>query len=107
MRLLEMAEKGGEEAGILDYSRVLSWDPSAPQRLAWVRGGNGTTLVSVEQLRAATGFESWSPSEEDIKALKEAQVDFEEHLTKDEIGPNHRPMPRKATYKPHLNLDQQ
>ena len=56
--------KGVKKRGSWIISRVLSWDPSAPQRLAWVRGGNGTTLVSVEQLRAATGFESWSPSDE-------------------------------------------
>lgn len=59
-------------------------------KLAWVRSGNSSTLVSIEQLRAATGFEGWSPSEEDIKALKDSKISFEEHMLKDledETGP--------------------
>lgn len=50
-------------------ARFLSWDPSSPGKLAWLRCGSTTTLVSAEQLRSTFGFENWRPSEEDIKAI--------------------------------------
>ncbi|CAJ1379858.1 unnamed protein product, partial [Effrenium voratum] len=42
------------------------------EKMAWLRTGTTTVLVAVEQLRAAFGFESWNPSEEDEKAIKDA-----------------------------------
>ena len=62
--------KGQKKRGSWVISRFLSWDPSSPHKLAWVRNGNSSILVSIEQLRVATGFETWQPDEQDIKPLK-------------------------------------
>eukprot|EP00435_Cladocopium_sp_Y103_P033973 s697_g8.t1 len=79
--------KGQRKRGAWAIARFLSWDPSAPTKLAWPRTGNTTVLVSAEQLRGAMGFESWCPSTEDISALKSASKSFTEHLLEDETGP--------------------
>ena len=89
--------KGPKKKGSWVISRFLSWDPSSPQRLAWVRSGNSSVLVSAEQLRAATGYETWTPSEDDIKALKDAQQSFKDHLLKDVEDESGPPAPEHAT----------
>ena len=81
------SRKGQRKRGAWAIARFLSWDPTAPTKLAWLRTGNTTVLVSAEQLRGATGFESWNPSTEDITALKNAVKSFNEHMTQDETGP--------------------
>lgn len=81
------SRKGQRKRGAWAIARFLSWDPSAPTKLAWLRTGNTTVLVSAEQLRGAMGFESWCPSTEDISALKSASKSFTEHLLEDETGP--------------------
>ena len=79
--------KGQKKRGAWVIARFLSWDPSAPMKLAWLQTGASTTLVSVEQLRTATGFEGWNPSAEDVKALKSGIKSFQDHLLEDETGP--------------------
>lgn len=87
-------KKGQRKRGGWIVAKFLSWDPSAPSKLAWLRTGNSTTLVAAEQIRAAMGFENWHPSEQDIRALKDAEKSFQEHLLEDDIGP---PPPEDAT----------
>ena len=79
--------KGQKKRGAWVIARFLSWDPSAPMKLAWLQTGASTTLVSAEQLRAATGFEGWNPSAEDVKALKSGIKSFRDHLLEDDTGP--------------------
>ena len=86
------SKKGLKKKGSWVISRFVAWDPANPLKRAWVQTGTGTTLVTAEQLRAATGFESWQPSQEDIKALKDAEKSFTDYMLKDgdledEVGP--------------------
>ena len=87
-------KKGQRKRGGWIVAKFLSWDPSAPSKLAWLRTGNSTTLVAAEQIRAAMGFENWHPSEQDIRALKDAEKSFQEHLLEDDVGPA---LPEDAT----------
>ena len=80
-------KKGQRKRGGWIIAKFLSWDPSAPSKLAWLRTGNSTTLVAAEQIRGAMGFESWHPSEQDIKALKDAEKSFQDYMLEDETGP--------------------
>ena len=77
-------KKGAKKRGAWTIARFLSWDPSSPGKMAWLRTGTTTVLVAV-QLRAAFGFESWSPSEEDVKAIKDASASS---IFEDEVGPH-------------------
>ena len=79
-------KRGLKKRGGWVVSRFLSWDPSYPNKMAWIKSGT-TTLVTAEQLRPATGFEHWTPSREDIAALKEASKDFSQHMLEDQTGP--------------------
>jgi hypothetical protein len=86
------SKRGLKKKGSWVISRFVAWDPANPLKRAWVQTGTGTTLVTVEQLRAATGFESWQPNPEDIKALKDAEKSFTDYMLKDgeledDIGP--------------------
>ena len=76
--------RGPKKRGAWVLSRFLAWDPSAPTKLAWVRSGNTSILVTAEQLRTAVGFENWAPTAEDVKALKDASISFGDHLTAEE-----------------------
>ena len=76
--------RGPKKRGAWVLSRFLAWDPSAPTKLAWVRSGNTSVLVTAEQLRTAVGFENWAPTAEDVKALKDASISFGDHLTAEE-----------------------
>lgn len=68
--------RGAKKRGSWKMGRFLSWDPSHVGKQAWIRTGGSTTLVTAEQLRGAFGFEDWSPSPDDIKALKDASSRF-------------------------------
>ena len=71
------SRKGGpRKRGTWLIGRFLSWDPSYPGKQAWIRSGNTTVLVTAEQLRAAFGYEDWTPSQEDVAALKDAAKSF-------------------------------
>ena len=80
-------KKGQRKRGAWTIAKFLSWDPTAPMKLAWLRTGNTTVLVSAEQLRGAMGYEQWNPSREDIAALKDASKSFNEYIIEDETGP--------------------
>ena len=81
------AKRGQKKRGTWVIARFLSWDPSHPGRQAWVKAGATSILVTAKQLRIAFGFEQWTPSEEDIKVLKDVSTNFHQHLLHDEQGP--------------------
>lgn len=80
------ARRGGKKRGTWITGTFLSWDPSAVGKQAWVRSGGSSILVTAEQLRCAFGFEQWTPSHEDVMALKNASEDFSKHML-DDRGP--------------------
>ena len=80
-------KRGLKKRGGWVTARFLSWDPASPGKMAWVRSGTTTALVAVEQLRAATGFEAWLPTEPDVAALKDASQKLDQTLWADESGP--------------------
>ena len=94
-------KKGIRKRGAWLMARFLSWDPSYVGKQAWVRLGASTTLVTSEQLRAAHGYEDWCPDEKDIKALKDASVDFGKYMLEDERGP----APEFEDKHPEIQLD--
>ena len=78
--------RGPKKRGSWIIGRFLSWDPSHVGKQAWIRTGSTTTLVTAEQLRAAFGFEDWSPNEQDVQALKDASTTFHRQIM-DDRGP--------------------
>ena len=80
-------KRGIKKRGGWVTAKFLSWDPSSPGKLAWVRSGTSTTLVAIEQLRAATGFEAWVPTEEEVQMLKDAAKSLDHSIWTDETGP--------------------
>ncbi|CAE7214367.1 GIP, partial [Symbiodinium sp. KB8] len=85
--LLALAQAGAEEKRRLDHSAIPFLESCCPHQDAWVRSGTTTALVAVEQLRAATGFEAWLPTEPDVAALKDASQKLDQSLWADESGP--------------------
>lgn len=88
------AKKGLKKQESWVIARFLAWDPTSPSKLAWVRTGNTTTLIATGQLRAATGFEEWQPSEQDIKLLKHASASFTQQMMQDGMLDQKRPATR-------------
>ena len=80
-------KRGAKKRGAWVMARFLSWDPSHVNKQAWIRMGSTTVLATAEQLRTAFGFEHWTPSEEDVQALKSAASSLSQHLLQDERGP--------------------
>ena len=97
-------KRGLKKRGGWVTARFLSWDPASPGKMAWVRSGTTTALVATEQLRAATGFEAWLPTEPDVAALKDASRTLDQAIWSDESGP---PPPNKHYYDEDdaFNLD--
>ncbi len=85
------SRRGSKKRGSWKIGRFLSWDPSHVGKQAWLRTGGSTTLVTAEQLRGAFGFEQWSPSPEDVRALKDAATRFDTLL--DDRGPSPEDLP--------------
>ena len=80
-------KRGLRKRGAWTTGKFLSWDPEHPEKQAWVKTGTGTLLVATEQLRAAVGFEEWTPDEQDIAALRDAATDLKDSMWSDERGP--------------------
>ena len=66
-------------------ARFIRADPDG--HTAWIQSGNRTLQVDWHQLRPAFGFEQWSPSQEDLKALREAEANIAEGKVSSERGP--------------------
>ena len=72
--------------GSWNLARFLAYDPD--RRSCWIQVNAHTLKVAVSQLRVASGWETWSPSAEDVKFLKDAEKNLRDGLWKDSIeGP--------------------
>ena len=79
--------RGLRKRGAWTTGRFLAYDPSQPGKQCWIRSGNSTILVTMEQVRLAAGWEDWCPDEDDIKCLKDATKDLRESVFQDQQGP--------------------
>ena len=79
--------RGLRKRGAWTTGRFLACDPSYPGKQCWIRSGNSTILVAMEQVRKAVGFEDWCPDEQDIRCLKDSTVDLKESVFQDLRGP--------------------
>ncbi|CAJ1448531.1 unnamed protein product [Effrenium voratum] len=70
-------------------ARFLSYDPDL--KSAWVHSGTTTMQVAVEQVRAACGFESWTPDKGDIDLLHDAARNIREDMWEDHRAAGHDP----------------
>ena len=67
--------------GAWALARFVSVDPDG--KSAWIQINNTTTKVAGNQVRTAVGWEEWCPSAEDIKILKDAEVNLRDNLWDD------------------------
>ena len=70
-------------------ARFLSYDPDL--KSAWVHSGTTTMQVAVKQVRAACGFESWTPDKADIDLLHDAARNIREDMWEDHRAAGHDP----------------
>lgn len=63
------------------------------------RSGSSTVKADRAQLRPAYGFENWTPEQEDIKALKQAEKNFLAGEVEDATGP---PPPEDEPLQPEI-----
>ncbi|CAE7284877.1 GIP, partial [Symbiodinium necroappetens] len=64
--------------------------------------GTSTAMVAIEQLRVATGFEAWVPTEEEVQMLKDAAKNLDSSVWADETGP---PPPKRQLDEDEVDLD--
>ena len=83
-------KKGGYVIG-----RLVTFDKNC----AWVQLGTQTVRVDRNQLRPAYGFEAWSPSHEDVQALKDAEKNFLDGEVYNLTGP---PPPEDEPLEPEI-----
>ncbi|CAE7350990.1 GIP [Symbiodinium sp. KB8] len=95
-------KRGIKKRGGWVTAKFLSWDPSSPGKLAWVRSGTSTAMVAIEQLRVATGFEAWVPTEEEVTMLKDAAKSLDQTLWSDDSGP---PPPERQLQDEPVDVD--
>ena len=63
--------------------RLLAHDPD--KKTCWIQVGKTSLRVGATQLRSAVGWESWTPSTEDIELLKDARANIATGLWGDAI----------------------
>ena len=68
----QLRGKGPRKRGGYIIGRLVTFDGHC----TWVQLGTQTVKVDRNQLRPAYGFEAWSPTDEDIRALKDAERNF-------------------------------
>ena len=86
----QLRGKSTKKRGGYVIGRLITWDGSC----AWVQIGWQTVKVDRAQMRPAYGFESWTPSDEDIAALRQAEDNFlqgEVEDGRDEAPPDDEP----------------
>lgn len=54
--------------------RFLAFDPD--KKSCWIQVGKTSVRVGTTQLRPATGWENWTPSDADLKLIKQAENNF-------------------------------
>eukprot|EP00434_Breviolum_minutum_P022664 symbB.v1.2.020001.t1/scaffold1659.1/size107071/3 len=70
--------------GAWNLARFLAWDPD--KKSAWLQVGKHSVRIGKTQIRAASGWENWSPSEEDLKTIKDAENNIAQGLWQEELG---------------------
>ena len=70
--------------GFWNLARFLAFDPD--RKSCWVQLGKTSWRIGTTQLRAAAGWENWTPSDEDIKLIKDAENNIARGLWLDETG---------------------
>jgi hypothetical protein len=81
----QSAKARQHKRGAWCLGRFLAIDPD--KKHAWIRVGKNSLKVGTTQLREATGWESWTPTKEDLKMLKQAENTIAAGLWQDETGP--------------------
>ena len=78
--------KSGKKRGGYKLARILGRDPDG--KSMWLQAGTNTIKVAPHQIRPALGFEQWTPSYEDIKALRSAAENLQHgELVDEQIPP--------------------
>ena len=75
----------GKKRGGYVLGRLLLHDSDG--KSAWMQAGSTTVQVTYEQLRPAYGLESWTPSMNDIRALKNCEKTLAAGMWEDHRGP--------------------
>ena len=70
--------------GSWNLARFLAFDPD--RKSCWVQLGKTSLRVGTTQLRAAAGWENWTPSSQDIELIKNAENNISRGLWLDETG---------------------
>ena len=73
----------GTRRGGYVLGNFIAYDPRSSAS-AWVESGGRLRLVSREQLRAAAGFEQWTPTQADVESLRRAERQLREGRGQDE-----------------------
>ena len=69
--------------GSWNLGRFLGHDPD--RKSVWIQVGKNSLRVGTTQLRPAVGWESWTPSEEDVQLLKDAEANIAQGLWGDAV----------------------
>ena len=70
--------------GSWSLGRFLAYDPD--RKSCWIQVGKTSTKVGLGQVRLGTGWETWTPSEEDVKLLRDAEANISAGLWDDDRG---------------------
>ena len=70
--------------GAWNLARFLAWDPD--KKSAWLQVGKHSVRIGKTQIRAASGWENWTPSEDDLKVIKDAENNISQGLWQDDLG---------------------
>ena len=70
--------------GSWSLGRFLAFDPD--KKSCWIQVGKTSIRIGNNQIRLATGWENWTPSEEDVRLLKDAEANFAQGLWDDQRG---------------------
>ena len=93
-----VARLDSTKRGAWNLARFLAWDPD--KKSAWVQVGKHSVRVGATQLRAASGWENWTPSESDLKLIKDAKNDIANGLWLEDAG-------AAPDEEEHLNADEE
>ena len=70
--------------GSWNLARFLAYDPD--RKSCWIQLGKTSLRVGTTQLRPASGWEAWTPSDSDLKLIREAENNFAAGLWLDETA---------------------
>ena len=70
--------------GAWNSAHFLAWDPD--KKSAWLQVGKHSVRIGKTQIRAASGWENWSPTEDDLRVIKDAENNIAQGLWQEELG---------------------